>query len=209
MGPRLARALGWFVYEQPLSHEHAAVWANCIISRYRMTAPEAHGLRVRVELPGGFSAWMSNCHFTDFPYGPFQLSGIPYSIQEDLDNAERAIEVATEARGDGVQQVIKSVATLAEKADVVFIFGDFNEPSHRDWTEEAAATGLCPIAVRWPTVKALEEVGFYDAFREALPDPAVHHGRGDRARLPQRPPYRDGAVPAEPAAAEARGGARP
>ncbi len=39
---------------------------------------------------------------------------------------------------------------------VVFLTGDFNEPSHRDWTDAVAITGTHPLVCEWPTVKSLE-----------------------------------------------------
>ncbi len=53
------------------------------------------------------------------------------------------------------------------------MFGDFNEPSGHDWTEEAAAAGNQPIEVDWPSTGALEDAGFVDAFRAAHPDPVA------------------------------------
>jgi exodeoxyribonuclease-3 len=56
--------------------------------------------------------------------------------------------------------------------DVVgaFIFGDFNEPSFRDWTKDAVNAGQQPIKVEYPTTKRIEELGFIDALREVYPD---------------------------------------
>jgi endonuclease/exonuclease/phosphatase family metal-dependent hydrolase len=53
----------------------------------------------------------------------------------------------------------------------MFVTGDFNEPSHRDWTAAAAAANRCPLCVEWPTTKAVEDAGFVDALRSAHPDP--------------------------------------
>ncbi len=58
----------------------------------------------------------------------------------------------------------------------VFLTGDFNEPSHLDWTEAAAKAGNCPLAVEWPSTKAISEAGLADALRivrpDSVPDPA-------------------------------------
>jgi exodeoxyribonuclease III len=53
------------------------------------------------------------------------------------------------------------------------VFGDFNEPSGRDWTPAAVKAGNQPLAVDWPTTRALEDEGFVDAFRAANPDPVA------------------------------------
>jgi exonuclease III len=61
----------------------------------------------------------------------------------------------------------------AGEADATFVFGDFNEPSHRDWTEAAVKTARQPMVVAYPTVKAIEDKGFVDTFRAVFPDPAA------------------------------------
>ena len=37
----------------------------------------------------------------------------------------------------------------AEGADAAFVFGDFNEPSHRDWTARTVEAGRHPVATAW------------------------------------------------------------
>jgi exodeoxyribonuclease III len=61
-------------------------------------------------------------------------------------------------------------------SEPIFITGDFNEPSHQDWTSAAAAAGHCPLKVVWPTTKALVDAGFRDAYRQVYPDPTTHRG---------------------------------
>ena len=46
----------------------------------------------------------------------------------------------------------------------VFLTGDFNEPSHLDWTTAAANAKLCPLPVTWPSSKAVVDAGFVDAY---------------------------------------------
>ena len=64
----------------------------------------------------------------------------------------------------------------AGEADAAFVFGDFNEPSHRDWTESAVKAGLQPLVVPFPTVKAIEDKGFVDTFRAIYPDAGAKPG---------------------------------
>ena len=51
------------------------------------------------------------------------------------------------------------------------IAGDFNEPSHLDWTEAVVQAGKKPFAVEFVVTKSIEEEGFIDAFRETYPNP--------------------------------------
>ncbi len=48
--------------------------------------------------------------------------------------------------------------------------GDFNEPSHLEWTEAAVAAGKCPLAVDWPATRAIAGAGLIDAFRACAHD---------------------------------------
>ena len=41
----------------------------------------------------------------------------------------------------------------------IAVTGDFNEPSHLDWTPRAATAGRCPLAVNYPSTRALTDTG--------------------------------------------------
>ena len=71
--------------------------------------------------------------------------------------------------------------------------GDFNSPSHLDWTADAVAARDLPYAVEWPASKALADAGFRDSYREAHPDPAETAG----ADLDGREHRRRGSGPKE------------
>jgi exodeoxyribonuclease III len=64
----------------------------------------------------------------------------------------------------------------AGPADLSLITGDFNEPSFRDWSVEAAAAGVHPMAVDWPFTRAFGDLGFVDVFRQQHPDPLLKPG---------------------------------
>jgi exonuclease III len=69
-----------------------------------------------------------------------------------------------------VAELLEEIETVRGDGAPVFVTGDFNEPSHLDWTARAAAAGRCPIEVEWPSTKALSDAGFVDAFREVRRD---------------------------------------
>ncbi len=112
---------------------------------------------------------MFGVHFNDYLYQPYQLLGIEYDGAPFLDTADAAIAAATAARGPGLELLLADLASVAD-VDAVFVGGDFNEPSHRDWSERAAAIGRHPAVVPFPTVLRLETIGFVDTFRAAYPD---------------------------------------
>ena len=49
-------------------------------------------------------------------------------------------------------------------------------PSPQDWTGAAVNAGLCPNKVEWPSVKAVLDLGFVDAYRVLHPDPVERPG---------------------------------
>ena len=54
--------------------------------------------------------------------------------------------------------------------------GDFNEPSHLDWTEAAAKAGHHPMKVEFPTSLMMAQAGFTDSYRTIYPDEVAKPG---------------------------------
>jgi endonuclease/exonuclease/phosphatase family metal-dependent hydrolase len=178
----LAEAMGYYHHDQ--TAENVALWSNAILSRYPIGPATPNDLCAPIEAPGR-TVWACNIHLDDEPYQPYQLLGIEYGPAPFIDNAGDAIRFAEETRGPAIALLISDMAATSE-GDITFVFGDFNEPSGRDWTEAAAAAGLHPIAVDWPTTRALESLGFVDAYRAVHPDPVAKPAftwtpRGDEA----------------------------
>ena len=146
-----------------------ALWANAILSRYPIKGATPNDLGVELDVDGR-SVYAFNIHLDDAPYQPYQLLDIKYGKAPFIDTAEQAVASAEETRGPAIELLREDLAE-ADDADAAFVFGDFNEPSGRDWTEEAVAAGNQPIAVDWPSSQAVEDEGFVDAYREANPDP--------------------------------------
>ena len=169
VAPAIAAALGWYVHDQ--TAENVALWANAVISRYPIGAPSPNGLGVPLDV-GGKSVWVFNIHLDDEPYQPYQLLGIEYGPAPFITTEAEAVAFATETRGPALDLLMADMA-LAAGAAVVFVTGDFNEPSLHDWTAEAVVAGQHPLAVRWPTTARLAEAGFVDAYRVVHPDPVA------------------------------------
>ena len=176
VAPALARCLEYFCYEQPLPHNHGACWSNAIISKVPISLPCLDGLGVLAELEGNVTVYVLNIHLTDYPYQPFQLMQIPYGDAPFLEKEEEAIESAKAARGKALAMIDEALDNLPARADCVVIMGDFNEPSHLDWTKRAAADGSKPMKVEWPFSKALQQRGFIDAYRNKYPDEMLNPG---------------------------------
>lgn len=169
---RLAEALGYHVYVQ--RGEHEALWANAILSRYPISKNIDDDLGVVFEVDGRKIA-VINIHLTDYPYQPYQLLGIPYGDAPLLQTENEAIAAARAARGGAVKRVMDRISLL-DDVDAVVVTGDFNEPSHRDWTGRAASAGRHPIAVDYPTLRAFESAGFIDTWRAVHPDEMLAPG---------------------------------
>jgi endonuclease/exonuclease/phosphatase family metal-dependent hydrolase len=170
---QLAAALGYYYYDQTARNQ--ALWANAIVSRYPMVGkatPNDTGITLDVN---GRKVQVFNIHLPDSPYQPYQLLSIGYGKIPFLKTARQAIQAARDTRGAGLKLLFDDLAS-AGRADAVFVFGDFNEPSHRDWTVATVKAGLQPLPVAYPSVKALESRGFVDLFRVVYPDPVARPG---------------------------------
>lgn len=164
---QLAKALGFHYYDQ--AKTNPALWANAILSRYPIGKPTDNDLGAEIDV-NGRKVYAFNIHLTDFPYQPYQLLGIDYGPAPFLKTADEAVAAAAKARGAALDLVMKDMKQ-AEGADAVFLFGDFNEPSYRDWTDAAVKAGNQPMAVKYPSALRIEQdAGMTDLLRAAYPD---------------------------------------
>ena len=80
-------------------------------------------------------------------------------------------------RDDAIRLFIGDAAKERARGRLVFIGGDFNEPSHQDWTDETKNTaGHQGLVIPWTVTTLLTESGFQDAFRTYYPDPVQNPG---------------------------------
>ena len=135
-----------------------------IISRYPIT--EAIGTRgVKIKLSPTQNAYVFDVHLQAYPYQP-------YDFRDGIITTEaQAIASAQSTRGAATTTLLNNMSPALASGDPVFLTGDFNEPSHLDWTQEAAAAGLnFGKKVAWPTSTAITNAGMADAFRQLRPD---------------------------------------
>lgn len=158
----IANALGF--YYQGFNSDLA------IISRYPIAEVLNQGVRLKVSPTQ--DAYLFNVHFAAYPYQP-------YDIRDGILTTEaQAISAAQSARGAGVTTVLNSAALPLASGLPVFLTGDFNEPSHLDWTQAAATAGLhFGKKVDWPASHRVVNAGFTDSFRQLRPD--VINDRGN------------------------------
>jgi exodeoxyribonuclease III len=161
-GPVLARQLGWHYLDQGAR--------TGILSRWPVVTNTAARWGAVIRHPSGRTFHVFNAHLAHAPYQPYQLLGIPYANAPFVKTAEEAVEAARRARGGQVQRLLGELKPALAAGGAVFLTGDFNEPSHQDWTPRAARAGRCPMEVRYPTTLSLSQAGLRDAFRLAHPD---------------------------------------
>ncbi len=80
-------------------------------------------------------------------------------------------------RDDAIRNFITEAKKDLEKGRIVMIGGDFNEPSHLDWTEATKDLyNRQGLLVPWTVSILLEQQGYKDAYRVQYPNPLKHPG---------------------------------
>lgn len=167
----LANLLGW---------NHDMGKGSNILTRYEIVEPLYRG--VKVKLDSGRHAYIFNVHLSSHPYQPYQLLEIRPRWHKHTNDITfikteaEAIEWAKKARGAEIAKVLRQIKSLPDKQAPVFVLGDFNEPSHLDWTEAAAKTGRHPIKAAYPASTEMAKAGFADAYRKIYPDEMKNPG---------------------------------
>jgi endonuclease/exonuclease/phosphatase family metal-dependent hydrolase len=166
---RLAAALG-FPHSSRRLH---------VVSRFPLVElPVDEARYVLVEVAPGRVVALGNVHLPSDPYGPDLVrQGSPPEAVLDLERRTRLPEIS------GLLPVL---GALAAAGTPVFLTGDFNAPSFRDWTP--ATVGSRPhvrYPLDWPVSRAVEAAGFRDTYRVAHPDPRAEPGLTWWARRPR------------------------
>ncbi len=157
---RIANALGW---------RHASARTQ-ILSRYPIIDPPGgEGVFVFVELRPGRVAAVANVHLPSDPYGLDALvrGGSP----ADVLDLERRVRLPM------VERALAVLRRSTEAEVPVILLGDFNAPSHLDWTTASVGSRTqVRTAIDWPVSRAIEAAGFRDTWREIHPDPVAEPG---------------------------------
>lgn len=170
-----------------LHHALGDDWNRCynIYSTFKLVPLESNGRLLnacRVYLPGGDSLVFVNAHwFPSGGYGPgiIKQRMLDGNIPSDLKLFEQQVLEATKQMADGPRgynATIDIIQPYLEANEKVILVGDFNEPSHLDWTERFAREGIdrwvknpteipMRFAIEWKGSRALEDIGLSDAYR--------------------------------------------
>ncbi|MGO1053104.1 endonuclease/exonuclease/phosphatase family protein [Crossiella sp. CA198] len=186
----LAAELGW--------HHYQASYSLGLISRHPIVAEYApvnaagktlSGAGIRIRLPDGREAVVWSAHLNYTPYGPYDACHAGMTNEQILRREEES------QRPQEIRDILAELREeLAESGRTpVILAGDFNSPSHLDWTR-ATRKSHCGYALDWPTTREVAKAGLTDSYRAAHPDPASDPGNTWSPVYP----WNDQAAKAEP-----------
>ena len=164
-------------------------WAYCdrrtqTISRYPLVTPaDPESPEVLVAVEPGAVFGVVNVHLPSAPYGPNRAAA--GATATELVAAERG-------RLKAVAPALDAVDRLQEEGVPVVLLGDFNAPSHLDWTEATDGIRDHVIPVEWPVTMAVADAGLVDAYRTVHPDPVENEGLTWPASRPKVGTYNPG-----------------
>ena len=141
-----------------------------LASRYPIYAVERGGVRFGYLAVGpGRVVAIGNVHLPSSPYGP--------ELVRDGESPAAVLKNERATRLGEIRPYLGPLARQAARGVPTFLTGDFNSPSHLDWTPAAAAARpQVKYPLRWPVSAALERAGFRDSYREIFPDPVARPG---------------------------------
>lgn len=137
-------------------------------SPYSVTGLDRDAIHAWVMVRPGKVVAVANVHLSNEPSGTgLARDGRPLAEVLAAEQASRVVEATP----------LAALGRLAAEGTPVFLTGDFNTPSHHDWTEAVRRVRPeIPYAVAWPVTRLLEGAGLRDSYREAHPDPVNDPG---------------------------------
>jgi endonuclease/exonuclease/phosphatase family metal-dependent hydrolase len=167
---KVANDLGWY-YRSNISGSLG------LISRYPITdqtlsAGIARGIKLELTTSPTQEVILMTCHLDYQQYGPYAAQ------QPGATAATVLVEENASQRNEQIGLIMSAMADLLSNADniPVLLTGDFNAPSHFDWTAATASSHNGVGSVAWPTSSAIINAGMKDSFRELHSDPATLPG---------------------------------
>jgi endonuclease/exonuclease/phosphatase family metal-dependent hydrolase len=171
LGEWLAGELGW--------HQHQAESKHlCVLTPLTIDATffhhEWHGVGAKLTDAKGRSllAWSTWIDWRSF---------ITYELRDTPTISDEALLAAEHTRSQRVQQADAIITHLQEEGQLaaevpLLVGGDWNCPSHLDWTVDTARVFKNRRALPLPVSRAMAQAGFADTFRSVYPSPVQHPG---------------------------------
>jgi endonuclease/exonuclease/phosphatase family metal-dependent hydrolase len=171
LGAWLASELGW--------HQHQAQSKHlCVLTPLEIEATFFHhqwhgvGARLRDTKGRELIAWSAWLDWRSF---------ITYELRDNPSMSDVELMAAETKRSDRLLQARELVTHLRAagqlEADVpLLVGGDWNCPSHLDWTVDTARIYKHRRALPLPVSLLMQSAGLTDTFREIYPNPVQHPG---------------------------------
>lgn len=171
LGAWLAGELGW--------HQHQAESKHlCVLTPLEIEATffhhEWHGVGAQLRDAQGRSlvAWSIWIDWRSF---------ITYALRDNPEISDQELLAMETEQSSRMDQARALVAHLREAGHLesklpVLVGGDWNCPSHLDWTVDTARVYRDRRALPLPVSLLMESAGFEDAFREVHPNAVQHPG---------------------------------
>jgi len=171
LGAWLAGELGWNQHQAQSTH-------LCVLTPLNIETTffhhEWHGVGTRLRDSWGrellvWSIWIDWRSFITYT-----LRDTPTISDEDLLAGER-VGSNRQQQAEAIIAHLRDTGQLS--ADIpLLVGGDWNCPSHLDWTLDAARVYKRRRALPLPVSMAMQSAGFTDTFRELYPNPVQHPG---------------------------------
>lgn len=182
---QIAQTLGWH-------YSTNAQGSTQIVSRYPIVESSQTGkaakARIRLSSNPLKEIVLYNVHIDYQYYGPYAAQRAGATPSSVLAEENRSLRLPQ------IQAVISAMNSDLGNANVkpVFLTGDFNVPSHLDWTNATASSHYNVGYVAWPTSVAVANAGLTDSFRVVYPNPvsvpgntwsSIHKGSEPQDRI--------------------------
>ena len=126
---------------------------------------------VLVQLNKNKSIAIFSVHLIPYPYEPYDLR------DSKVGSVKEVIQSSNKNRLPQIEILLSKINNFISRDTPIFLMGDFNEPSHLDWTQRAANHNMhFSREIEWPVSKALENIGLKDAYRVFYPDEVKNNG---------------------------------
>lgn len=161
----IANELGWY-YSPTGSGDSGIASRYPITATYTAANGVAKGARVRLCDNPLREVVIFNTHLDYLHYGPYEAK------RAGSTNASVLAEELASQRDEQIASILSGMSSHLNAANTapVFLTGDFNCPSHLDWTVANAAAHHGKV-VQWPATVAVANAGLTDSFRLVNPNP--------------------------------------
>jgi endonuclease/exonuclease/phosphatase family metal-dependent hydrolase len=162
----VAREIGWYYCKIPSSGDVGVVSRYPIVSQETVANGVGLGARVRLTDNPVREVMVYSLHLDYLNYGPYEAE------RNGSTNASVLQVELSSQRDEQATAFISNVQNPLSAADQtpVIVCGDFNCPSHQDWTQAASSLHYGKV-VAWPVTVTLTNAGLVDSFRPLNTDP--------------------------------------